>query len=345
MSLLEGVFARGDRRLGPVLLNAWRRGCRFDGWSDQFEFAAWMAAFADCGVDPGFYTARERHADEELPWDHIDTRVTREFLRAEWEKAVAGHPTADCRDGLCHGCGVCDFEGIQPRVHREIPAVDAPPPSPAPEPAKRPVFYHKLQVSYSKTGSARFFGHLELVNIFLRALRRAGVAVKFSEGFHPKPKVSFDNPLPSGFESEEERLVVTVPLDVTPGGLVAGLNAHLPEGLKVTACGADIRSAPPLCAYRIRFAEAPARPERFARSSIDFDQGLTLSAPKRKLKNIEVKDILFDVGMPDPRTLVMTLACEPGKTVRPGEVLRQVFGLSEETVQTALIRKLKTIPG
>ncbi len=264
MSLLEGVFARGDRRLGRVLLAAWRRGCRFDGWSDHFDFPAWMEAFAECGVEPEFYTVRERRLDEPLPWDHIDTRVTREFLKTEWEKAVAGSPTVDCRDGLCHGCGVCDFQGIEPRVHHEIPADEAPPPS-VPEPPARPVFYQKLQVSATpKPGRARFFGHLELVNIFLRALKRAGVAVKFSEGFHPKPKVAFDNPLPTGIESEEEHLVVTVPLEVTPGHLVDGLNAHLPEGLHVSACGSDVCRAPARCVYRIHFAQALAQPERFA---------------------------------------------------------------------------------
>ncbi len=343
MSLLEGVFARGDRRIGRVLLAAWRRGCRFDGWSDHFDFAAWKEAFAECGVDPGFYTVRERRLEEPLPWDHIDTRITREFLLAEWAKAVAGSPTADCRDGLCHGCGVCDFDGIEPRVHREISENGAPPPS-VPDPPARPVFYQKLQISYSKTGAARFFGHLELVNIFLRALRRAGVAVKFSEGFHPKPKVSFDNPLPTGIESEEEHLVVTVPLEVPPRRLINGLNAHLPEGLHVSACSPNMRSAPVRCVYRIRFAQTPTQPERFERRRIDFSRSLTLSSPKRKLKKIDLKDILFDIGMSDPRTLVMTLACEPGNTVRPGEVLKQVFGIAEEVVQKALVRKLKTAP-
>ena len=78
------------------------------------------------------------------------------------------------------------------------------------------------------------------MNIFLRALRRARIPVKFSEGFHPKPKVSFDNPLPTGVESEDERMVLTVPRDVAANALQEGLNAELPEGLRVHACSEDL---------------------------------------------------------------------------------------------------------
>jgi hypothetical protein len=80
MSILEGVMARGDRRLGPAIHEAWKRGARFDGWSEMFDNSIWQDAFATAGVDPDFYAHRERGFDEILPWDHIGLRIGRPFL-------------------------------------------------------------------------------------------------------------------------------------------------------------------------------------------------------------------------------------------------------------------------
>jgi len=213
--------------------------------------------------------------------------------------------------------------------------------SPASAPGAAATVYKQLQVSYEKTGLARFFGHLELVNIFLRALRRARIPVKFSEGFHPKPKVSFDNPLPTGIESEDERMVLTVPQDVAASALQDGLNAQLPEGVRVFACSEDLGRPRTSSTYRVSFAGPLAIPERFSRSRIGADQSILVSSPKGKLKKFELKDILMDIRQPDPATVEITLSSEPGKTVRPAEVLKQVFGIPEADVRNALVRKLK----
>ena len=108
LSFLEGVFARGDRRLGAVLARAVELGCRFDGWREHFDFARWQQAFNDCGIDPAWYL-RARERDEILPWDHIDCGVSKDFFWQEMEKALAEAATVDCRNGACHSCGVCDF--------------------------------------------------------------------------------------------------------------------------------------------------------------------------------------------------------------------------------------------
>jgi radical SAM family uncharacterized protein len=105
VSFMEAVFARGDRRLGDVLLRAWENGCKFDGWTEQFRFDEWMKSFEACKIDPSFYALRERKADEIFPWDHIDVGVTKGFLLGEYEKALRGEVTPDCRTG-CGGCGV-----------------------------------------------------------------------------------------------------------------------------------------------------------------------------------------------------------------------------------------------
>ncbi len=101
---LEGVFARGDSKLADVIEEAWRRGERFDGWSECFNFDRWMEVFRDLEIDPDYYVSRQRNLDEPLPWDHIDCGVTKSYLAFEREKALSGILTGDCRDG-CNSCG------------------------------------------------------------------------------------------------------------------------------------------------------------------------------------------------------------------------------------------------
>lgn len=103
-SFLEAVFARGDRRLGGVMKRAWEKGCKFDGWDDQFLFDKWMEAFEECGVEPAFYANRRRPLDEVLPWDHLDFGVDKAFLIREWKKAQESAATPHCRK-QCSGCG------------------------------------------------------------------------------------------------------------------------------------------------------------------------------------------------------------------------------------------------
>ncbi|MDK2799422.1 MAG: hypothetical protein PWP27_789 [Clostridiales bacterium] len=110
LSFLEAVFARGDRKLSKVLIEAHKRGCKFDGWSEHFDFEKWMQAFEACGIDPKFYTSRNRKYNEVLPWDHIDVGVTKKFLIREAQKAFSGETTPHCRQE-CTGCGATIFGG------------------------------------------------------------------------------------------------------------------------------------------------------------------------------------------------------------------------------------------
>ncbi len=111
-TVMEGAFARGDRRLGAVLLRAHEAGCKLDGWADCFDFDRWQRVFRECGVDPAFYAHRRRSFDEVLPWDHLDYGIRKEFLRHECEKAYQSTTTPNCRE-QCSGCGAaCWKAGI-----------------------------------------------------------------------------------------------------------------------------------------------------------------------------------------------------------------------------------------
>ncbi len=110
VTVLEGVMARGDRRIAKVIERAYRLGCLFDSWTESFRNDLWMQAFEETGVDIGFYNLRERRPDELFPWDFIDTGVKKTFLYKEWERAMQGVVTPNCRM-QCSGCGAAGFGG------------------------------------------------------------------------------------------------------------------------------------------------------------------------------------------------------------------------------------------
>ena len=341
VSIIEGLWARGDRRLSNVLLSAFQKGCKFDGWSDMFRYSAWEEACHDAGVDIDFYTTRIREREEPLPWDHIDTRVTKDFLISEMQKAINGEITADCRYGDCMDCGVCDFELIEPKVF-DIYRKENETLSPV-MPNKASIF-RELKVSYSKLNQAKYFGHIELVKIFTRAIRRAEIDVKFSEGFHPKPKMSFAEALPIGLESQEESFYIFVSNDVRPESIKRRLNKHLPVGLRILDCKIapkkSDRSTLSAATYKVIqkggvFDEKEL--ECFTKSPEAIFYRTDRKGKKRKL---DLKEMVLNIEMIKPDSLLMTLKTEPGKTVRPFEVIKNIFSIPEEKIKQARIVKL-----
>lgn len=117
VSVLEGILARGDRKLAAVILKAYEKGCMFDSWSECFRNDVWISCFEECRINPDFYTVRERKDDEIFPWDFIDCGVTKEFLLREWKKAAAGKVSPNCRVS-CQGCGAKRFgTGCEKQYH------------------------------------------------------------------------------------------------------------------------------------------------------------------------------------------------------------------------------------
>lgn len=113
LSSMEGVIARGDRRVGRLILRAYEMGCKFDGWSEHFKYETWLEAMEEVGIDGSFYANRERDLDEILPWDFIDIGVSKEYLIKEYKKSLAEETTSDCRLG-CNVCGIdnCVMRGV-----------------------------------------------------------------------------------------------------------------------------------------------------------------------------------------------------------------------------------------
>lgn len=230
MSFLEGIFSRGDESVGAILEKAFRKGCRFDGWSDILNFDLWQEAIAETGIDPEDFL-RERTTGEKLPWDNIDCGVSREFLFEEKQKSVDQIETEDCRFDGCQDCGVCDFSSINNILaEKENAEAQSLPPAADTIPVKEA----RYRFTFSKTGRAGFLSHLELSGALLRALRRSSLTVSYTLGFHPHPKISFATATSVGMESREEYMDVTAQEYLSDfKSLINEINSALPEGVEI----------------------------------------------------------------------------------------------------------------
>jgi radical SAM family uncharacterized protein/radical SAM-linked protein len=345
MSLVEGVWARGDRRLSPLLVKAFEKGCRMDGWNDKFNFSLWQNAFEETGIDPLFYTSRQRDDQEALPWDVIDSGVTPEFLKKEFQKATTASLTPDCREGDCTGCGVCDFKRINPVLHAIRKGT---------EPlglSKDPAFkrlpdeaFKKFELYFSKLGNARFFGHLELATIVQRAVKRAGLNVKYSQGFNPSMRLSFENALPVGMESEEETLFIYLEKNLAAKDIVEPLNKTLPKGLCITGCNPFSRlkqTTNDISSYIIKFADAcleKKQVDTFLNLSEFYIKDLS---KKKKIRTTDLRKSVEKISFIDLQTIEMVLKKYNERNVRPTEVLTKYFKLDDDDIKKTRIKKIK----
>lgn len=354
MSLLEGEMARGDRRLADVVEWAWKNGALFDGWTDEFNFELWQRAFHECGLDLGFFSTRHRALDEPLPWAHMKSGVTTSFFRQQWDAANDEKTVEDCRYGDCHHCGVCDFKRIHPRVYDHCPSEhaaeiqDVNAEDSVKDPTKDPMDYQHLELTYSKLGQARFFGHLEQANIISRALRRAGINVRYSSGFHPKQMISFDNPLPLGMESEAEIFRLPVSSEISCEDVMAQLNQHLPEGLTIIHCQPILKRKAAYCQagnsidrYHLFLPRADMisdeKIDQFHRSS---QWPHTRLKTKGRPQTVDLKEWVQRMDYDRAQTMYLELICRQGRTIRPSDIITGIFGLSREAQQEILVRKL-----
>lgn len=337
MSLLEGLLSRGDERLGWLIETAFRRGARFDGWTDRFRPELWESALDSCKISPESYL-RERGLSEVLPWDNIDCGVSREFLVAEREKAGRAEPTADCRHSECTGCGVCgDKLGLSE--------------SKAGEPARPGLMCSDgetagYRIFYSKRDRARFISHLETTAGLIRALRRSGVAFHFSNGYHPHPKISFLFALPVGVESECECAEIEIYGQCPPA---EEINRSLPGGMEVLGIekiGNSGSISSSVSGFRYAFYLPDADMEDLARKRIDefrkSSEFVIMRKSKQKEVRRDIRPLVFDLEL-EGRKLEASLAFGPEGGVKPSEVLTGILGISPEQAGSVLIRKIRIL--
>jgi radical SAM-linked protein len=243
LSEIENVIGRGDRRLADVIEHAWRAGAGMDAWFDTIDrtHAAWRQALDAAGLGQQMrelelgnwvdlqslsVTERRRRCAAPLPWDHVDTGVSKSWLAEDLERALAAMVVPDCSFDACSQCGVCG-EGLGHNV------VVAPPPPPPPAPPRRPPSGQvcRLRFQFAKTGAMALFSHLDLVRLLERALRRSRLPCSFTGGFHPLPRLQIGLALPLGVEGDGEWLDLIFTEAVGSEEAMQRLAEQLPEGL------------------------------------------------------------------------------------------------------------------
>ncbi|NLI45817.1 MAG: TIGR03960 family B12-binding radical SAM protein [Acidobacteria bacterium] len=261
LSRLEAILSRGDRRLTPVILDAWRSGARFDGWDECFRPDRWDAAFARCRVDPSVYLAPVTPGHE-LPWGHIDLGASDAFLRREWTAASECRSTPACgvRPAAtpdkpviahCLACGAgCDIPAMRKRRERNVAVLAemsrraAEIAASATAGATEVAATQRYRITFTKLGPAAWLSHLDLVRTMQRILRRSGLPLSYTQGFHPRPQVSFGPALGVGVGGERE--LADVWLGAACGGetALAALNAVSIEGVAFVGMEALPEDAP-----------------------------------------------------------------------------------------------------
>lgn len=344
VSMIEGVWARGNRNLNRVLLRAWKSGCRFDGWSDFFNYDKWMRVFEESGINPATYTGGREDTEQTLPWDHIHIGVDRSFLLKEKARAADGQITDDCRTGVCSGCGVCDFDTIKPISFYE--QADTVSTKTGEEKANPQETAYKYEVFFKKMGAARFLGHLEMIKVFIRGMRREGFPLKYSNGFHPMPRVSFRDTLPMGMQSENEKMLVSLTESVEPEELMSRLHRQLPSGLEITGCSTYVRqketSKEDKQAYRVELKDG-----FFLQKDLDWffgQQSVTIERKSKKglFVKVDLKKAVSHIQLKGSHCVLMTVGTDNNLMVRPAHVMKTVFSLTDQQILEAIITKRKT---
>ncbi len=274
-SWLEGVFARGDRRLGPVLERAYLAGARFDSWEDQLKIDLWERAFQEEGVRTAPYLGTIP-VSARLPWDHIDVGLEEGFLAREYRKALASRLSPPCgkaagmfvqhtnladleadqRKLVCYDCGVaCDLSAMRGERRDYLVKLDAKTRRPTPvSPLEAPVPLaedrvdprravvgftqgapRRYRFGFTKLGPSAYLSHLDLLRALPRSFRRVGLPLFYSTGFHPKPDFVFAPALSLGVASTCEVIDVKLTSDIVPEQLLEQLTHASPEGMSFFA--------------------------------------------------------------------------------------------------------------
>jgi len=350
MSLMEGIFSRGDERLGILTENAFRQGCRFDGWSDQVRFDLWERAMRETNIRAEDYL-RERDITEELPWDRIDCGINRDFLVREFQRSLKEELTADCRSGKCHNCGVCENDHIRiTTTGDDGNSIEKTDKKSASMPKKR------LRIKFAKGGLSRFLSHLEISAALVRGMRQSGLLFVYSEGFHPHPKISFPFATSVGMESLGEYADIEAECpgkDMTK--LAEKINSAMPAGLRILNIEEISPNTDSLSKTIKGFRYDIILPEKGENPPLEkLDEKIDaflrteefIVSREKKGRQIEknirpfVNTISFDR---QANRIKASLSFGKEGGVRPAEILTHVLGLDAEAAKRARIIKTDTL--
>jgi radical SAM-linked protein len=329
ITFLETVMARGDRRVGDLIHESWRAGARFDGWDEFFNHDLWRTSAERLGMDLTVYTG-SIDTSEDLPWRAVSVGVDREFLLKERSLALQEKPTPDCKSGPCSNCGACSQSVSITLCTEQKPESQQ---NSAAYGRRRHTVSEKrtachYRFIYEKRDVVRFLGHLDMVEVFRRAMTAADFPLVYSQGFNPHPRVSFGPPLPFGATGLAEAFDIetSAPLEGDP--LI--LNRWLPNGLEVKLCiknekpAASLNSTITACRYRIYPPDKFTKDEMYdmlgalnARTEIIVEREKKGVLSKRDIRPAIMSASLYEDEKSAYWDVVLSLA--PGASCKPSE--------------------------
>lgn len=346
-SVMEGVFSRGDRRLSHLVERAWRNGVRLDGWSEHYRLENWQEAAVQCGIDLDEYL-RERDPELPLPWDHLDSGISREFLAGERIKALSGQYTPDCRTDGCQKCGLCDFKIIRPVVNKkeDCVAVDHHGTSTVHAAStEKQEDCLTCRVHYSRTGDTRFYSHLETLQLIFRVLARAGIDVLYSQGFNPTPRVSFSSALPVGMESEAEYFDIDLGTAIADyARAVEEMNRQLPPGMKVRAIEPLQRSHAEavVASYSVRLPKPlTASQQENVSGFLDRESFVIERVRKNRTRELDIRPLVRKIEFAGEKMVIELISFHGRAGVSPREILQFVCELDDRETLLARVKKTK----
>jgi radical SAM-linked protein len=283
---------------------------------------------------------RAREVDEVLPWDHLDAGVSREFLLKERHLAYQGRQTPDCREAGCQECGVCAHGDLDLRLAQ----------TPGDKPAARPLAIEPTQpawyrLTYARLDNSRWLGHLETVTAWYRSLRRSGLPLSFSSGFHPLPRVAFHGALPVGVESLAETLDLELAAPMGECLLVRTINQALPPGMKVLHAGRLPKRLPPPQAARVVYV-AESDDEVFHSHLMEAflaapEFFVTRRRPKEE-RQVDLRAQVARLEAADPYQVHLSLLTQEKDNIKITDALAAIFKLTETQARELKILKMQT---
>ena len=334
MSLLEAVFARGDESVAALIETAWKEGCRLDAWTEVFDFEKWKKAMDISGINASGFSEREYPIEAALPWENILTGVTKDYLIREYRNALSESFTYDCRKG-CHGCGLTCTQEKETEAGSHIEAIGEVagigPVLPGrsyggPAPARGEDFV-RVRVEYSKTGSARYLSHLELMTAIVRALRRADFPLRYSDGFHPAPKVSLGPALGVGIAGLKEYFDLELSPLFNKDSFLEKLNSVFPQGIRAANMAFPDKKEKSLNSFIVRYAYEIKSDKGL--DSLGF-AGIKELLVQRKEGPVDIWKMVEEAERLDEKTFRLTLRDSGDLKVRLAELMPALFGVPAE---------------
>jgi radical SAM family uncharacterized protein len=230
-SLLEGIIARGDERVGELILAAHDKGARLEAWEEHFDRELWRSVIADAGWPVIDECCGQKEPASSLAWDDIGVRVSKTYLQRELEKAIKGEVTSGCMEDCNNPCGACGDEAEVVDLNAQSTETAAE--SGTPTPPDHQKLHGRLVFRYSKTGGAAYMQHLSVIDSMDRAILISGLKVHYSEGFNPMPRFETSQPIPIAIESRCEIASLLLCEEINPAESIASLNSALPSGIHI----------------------------------------------------------------------------------------------------------------